>query len=87
MATTNTNEILEAIAEALAPKKAKKAKTAKYVIVVNNRVMDQRPTSKKELKQAVIAVSLANPTAKITVFKDPVEVSVDLPIAGLDGEV
>jgi len=78
------NEILEVLADALTPKKTKKTKTAQYVIVVNNRVMDQRPTSKKELKQAIVAISLSQPTAKITVFKNPTEVSVALPITGLE---
>ena len=74
--------ILEQLVRELAPKKKKAAKKAKYVLDVNGNLMSQRPTTKKELKAAVIAVSLKNPTAKVTVYELAGELSVALPVSG-----
>lgn len=80
---TNVEAIKEALLEILSPKKAKKAKTPKYVLVVNDIVCQQRPSSKAELTEAVIAVKLKNPSAKVFAYKLAGELKLDLPVTGL----
>ena len=80
---TNVEAIKEALLEILSPKKAKKAKTPKYVLVVNDTVCQQRPSSKAELTEAVIAVKLKNPSAKVFAYKLAGELKLDLPVTGL----
>ena len=80
---TNVDSIKEALLEMLSPKKAKKAKTPKYVLVVNNSVCQQRPTNKAELTEAVIAIKLKNPSAKVFAYKLAGELKLDLPVTGL----
>jgi len=78
--------ILEQLAEALASKKTKKApKAAKYALEVNGRMMSQKPSTKKELKAAVQAIIVANPTAKINLYTLTGPVGMDLPVSGIDG--
>ena len=83
MAQTTVDTIKEALLEILSPKKAKKAKTPKYVLVVNDSVCQQRPTSKAELTEAVIAIKLKNPSAKVFAYKLAGELKLDLPVSGL----
>ena len=81
--TTNVDSIKEALLEMLSPKKAKKAKTPKYVLVVNDSVCQQRPTNKTELTEAVIAIKLKNPSAKVFAYKLAGELKLNLPVTGL----
>lgn len=64
--------------------KKAKAKAPKYVLVVDGQVLQSRPTSKKELKRAVIAIQLKRPTASFVFYELGGKISIDLPIAGLD---
>ena len=78
--------ILEALASAISQisdKKAKKSKaTPKFVLVVDGKVSQQRPTNKAEVEKAVHAISMVKPTSKIELYKFKSE----LPIAGLQDE-
>ena len=75
-------EVLEALAEIFAPKKSKSKKAPKFVLVVNDRVLSNRPSSKTELMKAVTAIALKAPTAKIEAYKYVGEMKINLPISG-----
>lgn len=80
-----TNAIRDALLEILSPKTDKKAKKeAKYVLVVDGKVLQSRPTSKSELKAAAIGIKLKNPSAKVYAYKLQGELSLDLPVAGIE---
>ena len=83
------NAVKEALLELLSGGvKEKKSKTSpKYVLVVNDRVCQNRPTKKSEVKKAVIALSLKNPSAKVEVYKFEAVATVDLPVGGFDAAV
>lgn len=77
--------LLEQLAEELAAKtkKTKAKATPKFVLDVNGRLLDQRPTTKKELKDAVVAIKIKNPQAKINVYKFEGSIDVKLPVSGV----
>lgn len=77
-------ELGQALVDLIAPKKAAKKSTPKYVLVVDGRVLTQRPANKADLKAAVIALTLKNPSAKILAYKLDGEISVNLPVTGID---
>ena len=83
-------DALNVLAEALTSlmdKKAKKTKaTAKFVLVVDGKVSQQRPTNKAEVEKAVHAILMVKPTSKIELYKFKAELKIALPISGLDGE-
>ena len=79
-------ELGQALVDLITPKKAAKKSTPKYVLVVDDRVLNQRPTNKKDLKAAVIAITLKNPGAKILAYKLEGEMSLDLPVTGLTAD-
>jgi len=87
---TQSNDILSSLAEAIAAisdKKAKKQKTTpKFVLVVDDRVSQQRPKTKAEVEKAVHGILMVRPTAKIELYKFKSELAIALPISGLDGE-
>lgn len=83
----NSNEIRDALLEILSPKKDKKAKKlAKYVLVVDGKVLQSQPTNKKELEQATIAIKIKNPSSKIVAYKLQGELSLNLPVSGIDAD-
>lgn len=88
MPNTDIKEILvEALMEILAPKKDKKAKTSpKYVMVIDGKVMQSRPSTKAEVLSAAQAIILRKPEAKIEVYKFHSELSIDLPVAGMEAD-
>lgn len=80
-------EIREALLEILSPKKDKKAKKlAKYVIVVDDKVLQSRPTNKAELQQAVIAIKVKNPSSKIIAYKLHGELNLNFPVSGIEAD-
>jgi hypothetical protein len=79
-------EIQEALLELIAPKKKAAKKEPKYVIVVNGVVASQRPTNKKDLEAATIAIKIKNPSAKILAYKLQGELTIDFPVAGINEE-
>jgi len=83
MAKESLLDQLAAEFAARAKKSTKKA--AKYALEVNGNMMTQKPTTKKELKKAVQAIIVANPSAKINLYTLSGPVSMDLPVAGIDG--
>jgi hypothetical protein len=84
---TNSNEIREALLEILSPKKDKKAKKlAKYVLVVDGRVLQSQPSNKTELEQATIAIKIKNPSSKIVAYKLQGELTLNLPVSGIDAD-
>lgn len=86
MAVTK-DEILAALAEALAPKAKKSKKEPKYVIVVDGKVLQSRPSNKTELEQAVVAIKLKNPSSKVIAYKLEGELSIELPVGGITTDV
>lgn len=80
-----TQTLLEQLAAELAvkTKKAGKKSPAKYVLDVNGSLVAQRPTNKKELKAAIVAIKIAKPTSKINVYKLEGPVDVNLPVSGI----
>lgn len=80
------NAVKEALLELLSGgvKKEKSKKSPKYVLVVDGKVCQNRPSRKSEVKAAVIALSLKNPATKIEVYRFESAVSVSLPVTGLD---
>ena len=86
MANDLLNKLATALSE-LSDKKAKKQKTtAKFVLVVDGKVSQQRPTNKTEVEAAVHAIFRVKPTSKIELYKFKSELKIALPISGLDGE-
>ena len=82
---TNADNIREALLEILSPKKDKKAKKlAKYVLVVDDRVLQSRPNNKAELEQAVVAIKVKNPASKIIAYKLQGELSLNFPVSGIE---
>lgn len=79
-------EIQEAIVEMFAPKKKTAKKEPKFVIVVNGVVASQRPANKKDLEAATVAIKIKNPGAKILAYKLQGELTLDLPVAGINEE-
>ena len=65
MPSQDIKEILvEALMEILAPKKDKKAKTSpKYVMVIDGKVMQTRPSTKAEVLSAAQAIIIRNQAA------------------------
>lgn len=85
MTNANANDIREALLEILSPKKDKKAKKlAKYVIVVDDKVLQSRPTNKADLEQAVIAIKIKNPSSKIIAYKLQGELNLNFPVSGIE---
>ena len=84
------SSLLEQLAEELAAKtkKTKKKDVAKFVLDVDGKLQFQRPTDKSQLKEAIIAIKIAKPTAKINVYKLEGAVDIKLPISGtaVEGE-
>lgn len=81
---TLTEDIKSALLEILSPKEDKKVKKEpKYVLVVNGSVLQSRPTCKSELTDAVIAIKLKNPSAKVFAYKLQGELKLDLPVSGI----
>lgn len=80
--------LLEQLAEEISAKtnKATKKSVAKFVLDVDGKLQSQRPTNKKELKTAIVAIKLAKPTAKINVYKLEGPVDVNLPVSGASVE-
>ena len=86
MANDLLNQLAAALSD-LSDKKAKKSKTtAKFVLVVDGKVSQQRPTNKTEVEAAVHAILMVKPTSKIELYKFKSELKIALPISGLDGE-
>ena len=86
MANDLLNQLAAALAD-LSDKKAKKSKsTPKFVLVVDGKVSQQRPTNKAEVEKAVHAILMVKPTSKIELYKFKSELAIALPISGLDGE-
>jgi uncharacterized protein (DUF2267 family) len=86
MANDLLNQLAAALAD-LSDKKAKKSKsTPKFVLVVDGKVSQQRPTNKAEVEKAVHAILMVKPTSKIELYKFKAELKIALPISGLDGE-
>ena len=86
MANDLLNQLADALV-ALTDKKAKKSKsTPKFVLVVDGKVSQQRPTNKAEVEKAVHAILMVKPTSKIELYKFKSELAIALPISGLDGE-
>ena len=86
MANDLLNQLATALAD-LSDKKAKKTKaTAKFVLVVDGKVSQQRPTNKAEVEKAVHAILMVKPTSKIELYKFKAELKIALPISGVDGE-
>ena len=85
-----SKDALNVLAEALTSlmdKKAKKTKTTpKFVLVVDGRVSQQRPTNKAEVEKAVHAILMVKPTSKIELYKFKSELAIALPISGLSDE-
>ena len=88
MPSQDIKEVLvEALMEILAPKKDKKAKTApKYVIVIDGKVMQSRPSTKAEVLSAAQAIILRRPEAKIEVYKFHSALSINLPVTGMEAD-
>ena len=86
MPNADIKEVLvEALMEILAPKKDKKPTTSpKYVMVIDGKVMQSRPSTKAEVLSAAQAVILRKPEAKIEVYKFHSELSIDLPVVGME---
>lgn len=75
------------MAEILAPKKDKKAKTSpKYVMVIDGKVMQSRPSTKAEVLSAAQAI-IRRPEAKIEVYKFHSNLAINLPVAGMESDV
>ena len=89
MPSQDIKEILvEALAEILTPKKDKKAKTSpKYVMVIDGKVMQSRPSTKAEVLSAAQAIILRRPEAKIEVYKFHSNLAINLPVAGMESDV
>lgn len=86
MANDLLNQLAAALAD-LSDKKAKKSKsTPKFVLVVDGKVSQQRPTNKAEVEKAVHAILMVKPTSKIELYKFKADLKIALPISGLDGE-
>ena len=86
MANDLLNQLAAALSD-LSDKKAKKSKsTPKFVLVVDGKVSQQRPTNKAEVKKAVHAILMVKPTSKIELYKFKADLKIALPISGLDGE-
>lgn len=84
MANDLLNQLAAALSD-LSDKKAKKSKsTPKFVMVVDGKVSQQRPTCKAEVKKAVHAILMVKPTSKIELYKFKSELAIALPISGLD---
>lgn len=79
-------ELGQALADMFAPKKNKKAKVAKFVLVVDGKALQNRPTTKKEVKKAVVAIAMRNPEAKISLYEYQGDLGFDMPISGLTTE-
>ena len=86
MANDLINQLAEALSD-LSTKKSKKQKiTPKFVLVVDGRVSQQRPTNKAEVEKAVHAILMVKPTSKIELYKFKSELAIALPISGLSDE-
>lgn len=83
MAQPTLLEQLAAELAAKADKKKGKKGAAKFVLDVDGRLLSQRPTTKKELKDAVIAIKIKNPQSKINVYKLEGTIDVELPVSGV----
>ena len=85
-----SKDTLNVLAEALTSlmdKKTKKTKTTpKFVLVVDGKVSQQRPTNKTEVEKAVHAILMVKPTSKIELYKFKSELAIALPISGLSDE-
>lgn len=79
-------EIQEALLDLIAPKAKKAKKEPKYVLVVDGIVASQRPSTKKELEGAVVAIKIKKPTAKVLAYKLQGELTMDFPVAGITEE-
>ena len=80
--------LVEALMEILAPKKDKKAKTSpKYVMVIDGKVMQSRPSTKAEVLAAAQAIIIRRPEAKIEVYKFHSNLTIDLPVVGMGSDV
>ena len=78
------NQLAEALENLSVKKASKKKTTPKFVMVVDGRVSQQRPTCKAEVKKAVHAILMVKPTSKIELYKFKSELAIALPISGLD---
>ena len=82
--------LLEQLAQELEAKTKKTTKkdVAKFVLDVDGKLQSQRPTNKSELKEAIVAIKIAKPTAKIYVYKLEGAVDIKLPVSGaaVEGE-
>jgi len=74
-------DVLNVLVEALSPEK-KVAGTPAYVLVVDGKVISERPRTIVELAKAVRAITLRKPEAKISVYEYEGDVEVDLPVSG-----
>lgn len=82
------NEVVDALQEMLAPKKAKKKVTPQFVVTVNGNVIKERPVNKADLIKAAKAIIIRNPEAKIEVYSYNGPIEVDMPVSGaaVEGE-
>lgn len=60
----------------------KTKKQPKYVLVIDGKVIQQRPTNKKDLKKAIAALTCSG--KDIVVYKLEGEVSIDVPFSITD---
>lgn len=76
-------DVLNVLVEALSPEKKKVAGMPAYVLVVDGKVVSERPRTVAELTKAVRAITLRKPEAKISVYEYKGDVEVDLPVSGI----